>query len=308
MTAWLVALALLQGAPAPEPPRVQLGAAVRPETVAVGDAFRVIVRVRAARGATILFPAGPDSGGAVEALDPRAVRAEPDSAATTESAVYRLVAWDVGDQPIVLPDLVVRADGRERRVRLGRLRVFVRSVLPADSSQRVPKPARPIVEFGAPWWRWLLLAGALLALLGLLYWWWRRRRARQGAVVLDPYAYAEAEFARVEALGLVDAGERGRYVALMADVLRDFLARRIDAAHPSLTTGELLAAVRAHPVVPSGRLALVLAEADLVKFARRAVSADRARELGAEARAIVAAMRAEDARAAAAAAAQEKAA
>jgi hypothetical protein len=35
------------------------------------------------------------------------------------------------------------------------------------------------------------------------------------------------------------------------------------------------------------RLATVLTEADLVKFARRAVTAERAREIGQEARAVV---------------------
>jgi hypothetical protein len=50
--------------------------------------------------------------------------------------------------------------------------------------------------------------------------------------------------------------------------------------------------------VPVNRLALVLADADLVKFARRATTAERARELGTEARGIVGAVRAAELRAA----------
>ena len=45
-------------------------------------------------------------------------------------------------------------------------------------------------------------------------------------MIVDPFAHAKAEFQRIEALGLLDAGERGRYVALMIDVLRDYLAAR----------------------------------------------------------------------------------
>ena len=114
----------------------------------------------------------------------------------------------------------------------------------------------------------------------------------------DPYADAEAEFERVERLGLVEAGERGRYVALMVEVLRTYLSRSIPEAHPSLTTNELLISVRENRFVPVNRLALVLADADLVKFARRASTAERARELGTEARGIVAAVHAAELKAA----------
>ena len=46
--------------------------------------------------------------------------------------------------------------------------------------------------------------------------------------------------------------------------------------------------MRALPSVPEDRLTRVLTEADLIKFARRPVSTDRAREIGREARTIVA--------------------
>jgi hypothetical protein len=179
--------------------------------------------------------------------------------------------------------------------------VHVRSVLPAYSALHVPKPQRPLFEFGRPWWHWLLAILAALGIIGLFWWWWYRRRKRRRGPVEDPFAEAEDEFDRVERLGLVEAGERGRYVALMVEVLRTYLARRIPQAHPSLTTSELLVAVREHPTVPVNRLALVLADADLVKFARRATTAERARELGAEARGIVAAVHDAELRAAEAA-------
>jgi hypothetical protein len=72
----------------------------------------------------------------------------------------------------------------------------------------------------------------------------------------------------------------------MVEVLRDYLALRVPEARASLTSGELIAALRGVNTVPLSRLAGVLDEADLIKFARRIVTADRARELGREARAI----------------------
>lgn len=284
--------------PAPAPVPVQMGYSIDPDTVTVGDPFRLTIRIHAPRGASVEFPAGPDSGAAVEALDPRQEGQGPDSSAMDVTGVWRLAAWDIGDQPLRIKDVIVRFERRERRVTLGGLHVFVKSVLPADTTKRIPKPQRAIFEFGFPWWYWLLAALAAIGIIGLFWWWWHRRRSRKKAEVDDPFGDAEAAFDRVERLGLVEAGERGRYVALMIEVLRTYLSRGIPDAHAALTTNELLIAVRDNRLVPVNRLALALADADLVKFARRATTAERARELGAEARGIVAAVHAAELRAA----------
>lgn len=293
---------------------VQMGYSIEPDTVTVGDPFRLTVRIHAPLGASVEFPAGPDSGATVEALDPRQERQGPDSTAMDVTGTWRLAAWDIGDQPLRIRDVVIRLDGRERRIPLGALKVYVKTVLPADSAKRIPKPQRAIFEFGLPWWYWLLAALAVIGLIGLFWWWWHRRKKRRKGDVEDPFADAETEFERVERLGLVEAGERGRYVALMVEVLRTYLSRITPEAHQALTTNELLISVRENRSVPVNRLALVLADADLVKFARRATTSERARELGTEARGIVAAVHAaelraaEEARRAAAEAPRERAA
>jgi len=67
----------------------------------------------------------------------------------------------------------------------------------------------------------------------------------------------------------------------------EMLAARYAEAALSLTSTELQRSVVALPFVPQERLTRLLTEADLIKFARRPVSSERARELGREARAIV---------------------
>ena len=291
-----------------EAQRVQLGVLVRPDTVTVGEHFQVLVRVRAPRGSQLSFPPGPDSGLAVEAVDPRSVRVSPDSSFAEETAVYTLVAWDTGWQASRLGNLVVTTDGVDRRVAITGDSVRVRSVLPADSALRVPKPARDILVAGRPWWHWLLAALAALALLALVIWWWRRRRPRTPeSAGANAYETAVREFERIASLGLLDAGEPGRYVALNTDAARDYLAARLgDDAHRSLTSSELLASISGRAEVDVRRLAPLLAESDLIKFARRPVTQPRARELGDEARGVVddveAAVKAEEERAARAAA------
>jgi membrane protein implicated in regulation of membrane protease activity len=284
-------LALLQGRQPPAPPRMVIS--IRPETVTVGDPFVVGIRIRAARGSSIEFPTGPDSGGPVEMLDPRVVAPfSADSApsdAVDEVARYRMAAWETGPLSFDLGPASVRTPNGVVEIPVGKLVVIVQSVLPSDTTLWVPKPARDIFGPVVPWWwPWLPILVAVAVLGGLLWWWWRRRRRRLGdQPAIDPYDLAEREFARIEALGLLEAGERGRFVALMVEVLRDYLAARVATAHPSLTSTELLDVMRRAAGVPVDRLTPVLSETDLIKFAKRPVSAERAREIGREARAIV---------------------
>jgi hypothetical protein len=216
------------------------------------------------------------------------VRTSPDTTASEQYADYRVAAWDIGAQPIRIADVIVRFNGAERHIPVIGNAVFVRSLLPKDSAQRIPKPPRALFESTQfPWWLLALIAAAIVA-VGLLIWWWiRRRRRPKPAVIIEPFARAESEFQRIEALALLEAGERGRYVTLMIEVLRDYLAARYAEAALSLTSTELQRSVGGLPFVPQDRLTRLLTEADLIKFARRPVSSERARELGREARSIV---------------------
>jgi hypothetical protein len=260
---------------------------VQPDTVTVGEHFVVRVRVRAPKGSMIGFPVGPDSGSTVEAVDPRREQASADTTMVERTAIYRLVAWTVGAQRVVLGALVVSSAGIDRRYELPQMTVLVKSVRPADSTGHVPKPARDVMLAPPLLWPWI--AGGLLVLALLL--WLLRRRMRRRPVHTHygkgAFANAKRDFARIEALTLIDAGERGRYVALHVDVLREYLAARIPDAALSLTTTELLAALRADAPVPLPRLVPVLAAADLIKYADRPVTEQRARELAAETRGIV---------------------
>lgn len=280
-----VSVARAQGAIA-----VKAGVTVAADSVHVGDPFRVTIGVRAPIGATIDFPRELDSTGAVQSLDPVVVHTSADTSAVEQYADYRVAAWDVGKQPIRLDDVIVKLGSATRRVPITNASVFVKSVLPADTAKRVPKPPRDLFEVNPfPWWLWAIIAAAVIGLI-LLYWWWRRRRRRPTPIAaIDAFKQAESEFERIEKLGLLDAGERGRYVTLMLEVLRDYLAARHSRATLSLTSTELQRVVRDLPSIPQDRLGRVLTDADLIKFARRAVSSDRARDLGREARAIVAA-------------------
>ena len=267
--------------------QLQIGTLVRPETTTVGQHFIATIRVRVPNGTQVIFPLRPDSAAHVDSAGP-STRGQSTAGGFTESTVnYVLAAWDTGGQSLGLDSVVVISPTGQRSAALKGFNVHVRSVLPADTSLRKPKPYRPVVAVQPFNWIPWAIAAAAIALLGLLIVFWRRWRRRL-ARGLSPLQLAERDFARIDSQRLIESGESERYAVEMVRVLRTYLAATIPAALQSATTHELAASLQRLPVVPGQRLLGVLDATDLIKFARERSTAERAREIGAEARRIVA--------------------
>ena len=265
---------------------VQMGYRVNPDTVIIGQPFKLFVKIAAPMGVRFEFPVGPDTA-LQNGVRPIELRGEKlvSMLGDTAVALYHLVAWDVGVQPLRLPDVRAALGAQERRLPLSGAFVFVKSILPADTSLRIPKPPRPLIVLPVfNWWPWIALIAAIIA--GVLLWWaWRRYKNRPKAPV-DPYVRAQREFGRIEAMGLLE-GDRGpEYLALFVDVAREYLAARVPGVRRSDTTTELLRTMQPHDGIEA-ELPRLLERADLVKFAADNLSRDEARQAGLAIRAIV---------------------
>ena len=273
-----------QGVAAPIP--IQMGYRVNPDTVIIGQPFNLFVKIAAPMGVRFEFPAGPDTA-TQNGVRPIELRGEKivSMLGDTAVALYHLVAWDIGIQPLRIPDVRAAFGGAERRLPLAGASVFVRSVLPADTSLRIPRPPRPLIVLAVfNWWPWLALVAALIA-AALLWWAWRRYRNRPQAPV-DPYVRAQREFERIERMGLLEADHGREYLALIVDVARKYLAARVPGVRRSDTTSELLREMQPHDGIEA-ELPRLLESVDLVKFAGADVTRDEAREAGLAIRAIV---------------------
>jgi len=291
--------------------RVRFDVQIAPDSISVGDPFRLVIRLRVPAGSRIRWPRLTDSTADV------VMQGEP---ATTDQGTrigwqewrteYALHAWNVGRIPVRLPPITVHLDeaGDSLLVPIDVV-VPVRSVLPGDTSLHVPKPARDLFPRVTPWWTQWWLAVLLVAGLGALLL-WRSRRARQRQTApapSEPHAEARRAFARLEALALAEAGEPGRAAVLALAILRAYLEARIGVER-SATSAELLVAVGGDARVPRDRLVSLMAEVDAIKFASRRIDTGRALELMADARALADEIeRAEQVRLAAEAAAKEAA-
>lgn len=243
---------LMQGVVQEQPPRLR----VTPDTVTLAQPFTVDVSVRVPAGARVLWPTPSDS------LAPIALRARPeqvgDAGNGTVTVRYRAAAWDTGTVTVSWPPALIVRESDTMRVELPPIRVAVRSVLPADTSQHQPKPLKGVIADPLPWWPWVL--GLVAMLLG--WWGWRRvraaRRRNRRHVPVSPYAeFREALDAASRGL-LASPAESVRAVAVAEQALRRLL-HEIHGVSASLSTTERADAVR--DVAKHGRLAPEIAEA-----------------------------------------------
>ena len=287
MKGLLALLLLLQGTSTPmRVPTVT--ARVTPDAPAIGEPITIELRVRAPVGAEVRFPVLPDTGTRIEPLDPRTIRDASTAEGVDRTAIYRLIAWDTGAVTPAFTDIIVRRDGRDQRfpVQLGAL--TIRSVLPADTTLRVPKPAADALDAPSLRWRlWLGLA-VLLALLIAGYRRWRRWQRERADAPPDAIGVARAAFAHARALNLLEAGEPGRHLLAHIGVMRRYLAERWPVAGADLTAQELAVALPRgdFPILPD-RVVSLIARGEGVAFARARIENGEAMQLGAEAAAVV---------------------
>lgn len=172
-------------------------AAVRPETVRVGEAFLLGVTVRAPPGAEVRFPGILPPGEAVEQRGPVQVRR---TAGPGEwRAYYSLLAWEPGVRELPAVEVVVSEEGAAGMLEVAPRAITVLSVLPEAAGDGLElRGARPLLERRAFPWRWFLLAG--VALMALVAWAWRRgRRGAAPAPREGPERRALGELARLRA-------------------------------------------------------------------------------------------------------------
>ncbi len=193
--------------------------------------------------------------------------------------------------PVTLQDKAAVHAGTAERLTTEPLVIEVTSVLPPDPDITAPKEIAPPVELPRPIWSKLRPATAALA-AGLLFlaWLWMRRRRRRTTsprILRPAHIVALAELDRLQAEKALDPAETEKLYLRLSAILREYLAWRFELPVLAQTTEELLghAAQADGPLAAQrGSIGRVLAECDLVKFARRLPDAARARQALATAR------------------------
>jgi hypothetical protein len=255
--------------------------AVAPETVTVGDRFRVAVSVDLPSADSVALIVEPDSLGRWQTVGaPRSYR--PDSVSRSHRAAATMVSWvTVAKDSAAATLRIFDGDGKTEDRSISIPLPVVRSVLPADTAKHRPRPAKDVYGSSRDWRLVALIATGILLLLGLLAFLLLGRRKKKPRAVAMPDARQRALSAleRAGASGTAEAGEWKAFYSQVSGALRAFAEECEARWSADLTTTELLARMREDGVAPDDArpLAGVLRDADLAKFARHPLTLDMAR-------------------------------
>jgi len=276
--------------PQAEDVTVQVLAPAGPFTV--GDPIALTVQVTHPAGTQVILPQLAATWGDLEVREQRPAQTTTNAngALTT---VQTIVATVFAPGDLQTPPLAVTvsdAAGQLSQAVAAPVALTVGSVLvEGDAELRDIKPqAELAIPTAVPYPAIIAGAAALaVALLGFLL--WRRRANRRPVDKRTPDQTALDELARIAGLNLPAAGRYAEHYAATAACLRNYLERQFAIPARDRTTLEITTALRTAPFAPANAQTLVtlLAECDLVKFAKVTPGAAAAADLLDEARRFV---------------------
>ena len=257
--------------PQAEDVTVQLLAPTGPFTV--GDPIELNLQVTHPAGTQVILPQLAQTWGNLEVREQRPAQTTANAGGTLTTA-QTIVAtlFATGDfQTPLLAVTVSDVTGQLSQAVASPVALTIGSVLAAaDAELRDIKPQAELEIPAAIPYQALAAIGVVgvFAVLGLLL--WRRRANRQPVDKRTPDQVVLDELAHIAGLNLPAAGRYAEHYAATADCLRTYLERQFALPAHDRTTLEITSALRTPPFAAANAQTLVtlLAECDLVKFAK----------------------------------------
>jgi hypothetical protein len=263
----------------PEEHRPTLGVTVEADGVRTGDLVRLVITADVPEGDDVGFP--EQRLGTFE-IHARRFRSEPLEGGARRRFVFELdlLALEPGDQELPAIRLrVVTESGQVGIVRTEPRTIAIGSHIAnePDAQPRPPTPPRPVLEedYTLLWVLGVLLALIVTAVVSWLVarWWTRRPKAAKPAPPPRPpweVALEQLELIRREKAALIATDRQVELVDRVSDVLRQYLGQRYDFNGLESTTDEVVSRLSKVKLkgVSLGDVTALLADSDLVKFAK----------------------------------------
>jgi uncharacterized membrane protein (DUF2068 family) len=264
--------------------------------LAVGDPVQMTVEVNHPAGYQVIIPQLEAMWGdfEVRSQSQATTVANDDGTATTQQ-VIEVTLFDLGEfQTPELPLTISDGAGQVREESAPPVRLTVRQTLAEDDTElRDIKPQAGLTV--PPVWPWIAGGLVVVSAVAVAGWWaYRRWRGepfglRPAVDSRTPWQVAYDELARIEGLGLLEAGRFKEYYTLVTDCMRAYLENQFHLRVFDRTTSELKPVLRQSDLPPdhSRRILALFMEGDLVKFAKLTPDLESARQATVEARSLV---------------------
>ena len=281
-------------------PQVNIAASVDNSEITIGDVVALTITVRHPENVEVSIPPIGEKMGEFLIRDISMLQARIENGEKVQETIYLITTYFSGD--LTVPPIEVtykykdeNGETLEKKIESDPVTLNVKRTAPKDATDIIDIKGPVTIPFDwRPYALWIgvTLITAALVILGVFYFKRIRPAARAAAKIappLPPHEMALKELGRIEAMGLVEAGELDRYYDLVTDAMRRYLGARYNFNAIEMTTDEIIPALdgRLRRLDLKDTVAAWLRESDLVKFAKGESSAERARKLIEETRRIV---------------------
>ncbi|WP_143815380.1 DUF4381 family protein [Longibacter salinarum] len=269
----------------------RLDAYVTADSVAVGQRFTLVVMAEHGFAVDVQFPeqdAGPLIFGDVQVVEPRQTGERYLGADApgqrVDSARYTVTTFALDSARVpTLPVRVITSGGDTLVGATPPVSIPVYATVPSDENQL--RGLTPLASFPEPRWPWVLLAVAVISLVGVLaYLWWSRNDDTEEEPVVEevepetsPYERITEDLRELDRLDVTEPGNAKRFYVRLSESLRRYLAARLGMQTMERTTREVVEILEQRTDVPpvvTSRVRAVLELADLVKFSNARASVD----------------------------------
>jgi hypothetical protein len=252
-------------------PPATLQASLKPEEATIGDRITYTLTLAHSSGVTCTPPNMSRPIDGVTLVDTKTIGPKRKEGEIVEKKISTYQVDQTGT--IEFPPLQTTCllNGKEQQIETKGLTLKVQSLL-SDKMKDIHgiKPLE-LPAFHLPF-AFFLAAGLLLfALLAVVYWRARKKKGEKTsfAPILSPREEAEAALKKLEALGLLEKGESGKYYFILSEIFRRYLERRFHIPAVERTSEEIR-----RDLVPlhigdewKEEIRLFLNRSDLVKYA-----------------------------------------
>ncbi len=265
----------------PSSPQAKPGIEVRAEvdrnTITIGDRITYTITIVHDESLKVQQPGPGANLGQFEIKDYHIAEPRHENGRLVEQFRYVISVFDTGR--FVIPPFPVAVSLGDTSqpvvVQSEAIPIYVKSVLNSPNAEL--KDIKPPVVPPVNYWRWVLLAGGVLLLMGLaLLGWYGYRRRKEGQPLFRKEVIRPAHEIALEAIqalresDLLARQDYKTFFTRLSDIVRTYLENRFFVPAMEATTDEILEAISSLDLEAEhrGRLEQVLRLCDLVKFAR----------------------------------------
>ena len=253
---------------------VKFGISAPTDTFAIGDEITIKIQAEYPESLKLTPPSGEFADSAFTLKAGPKIESQSRNNKKYDTFTFTLMPFETGEfQTPAFEFYWFDSAGKSHSIIAPQRPVYVKSLLPADTSGVDIKDIIGPKALPTRWWPYVLAGFILIAIAAAWYFLFRRKLQKMeipSAPPEPPFDRAVRELALLKEKDLLGKGKIKQFYIELSDILRRYIEGRYEIAAVEATTYELKRVLR-HPELPSEKtqeILTFLGRADLVKFAK----------------------------------------